>query len=55
MGIQDWTAVVVGSLQQLWMSFVDVLGNIVGALIVLIIGLVVERGFPRSSSASSPS
>jgi hypothetical protein len=44
MGIQDWTAVVVSSLQNLWVSFVGVLGNIVGALIVLIIGLVVATG-----------
>lgn len=44
MVIQDWTAVVVSSLQDLWVSFVGVLGNIVGALVVLIIGLVVATG-----------
>lgn len=44
MVIQDWTAVVVNSLQQLWVSFVGVLGNVVGALVVLIIGLVVATG-----------
>jgi hypothetical protein len=42
--VQGWTAVVVSSLQQLWGSFVGVLGNIVGALVVLIIGLVVATG-----------
>jgi hypothetical protein len=44
MVIQDWTAVVVSSLQDLWVSFVGVLGNVVGALVVLIIGLVVATG-----------
>ena len=44
MFIQDWTTVVAGSLQQLWTSSVHVLGNIVGALVVLIIGLLVATG-----------
>lgn len=44
MVIQDWTSVVVNSLQQLWVSSIAVLGNIVGALIILIIGLIVATG-----------
>ena len=44
MVIQDWTAVVVNSLQQLWASSVSVLGSIVGALIILVLGLVVATG-----------
>ena len=44
MVIQDWTSVVVNSLQQLWVSSIAVLGNIVGALIILVIGLVVAAG-----------
>lgn len=42
--IQNWTALVVGSLQGLWLGFVGVIGNIIGALIVLIIGLIVAAG-----------
>lgn len=42
--IQDWTAVVVGSLQNLWVGTIATLGNIVGALIVLLIGFVVAAG-----------
>lgn len=42
--IQNWTALVVGSLQGLWLGFVGVLGNIIGALFILIIGLIVAAG-----------
>lgn len=42
--IQNWTAVVIGSLQNLWIGFVGVIGNIIGALVVLIIGLIVAAG-----------
>jgi len=41
MVIQDWTSVIVGSLQNLWAGAIATLGNIIGALIVLIVGLVV--------------
>ncbi len=41
MVIQNWTSVIVGSLQNLWTGAVSTLGNIIGALIVLIIGLVI--------------
>ncbi len=41
MVIQDWTAVIVSSLQNLWIGAIAVLGEIVGALIVLIIGLII--------------
>lgn len=42
--IQNWTALVIGSLQNLWLGFVGVLGNVIGALVVLIIGLIVAAG-----------
>ncbi len=41
MVIQDWTSVIVGSLQNLWVGAIATLGNIIGALIVLIVGLVI--------------
>lgn len=44
MVIQDWVSVVVGSLQGLWVGAVGVLGSIVGALVVLIVGLIVASG-----------
>jgi len=44
MVIQDWLSVIVGSLQNLWVGAIGVLGNIVGALIVLIVGLIVASG-----------
>lgn len=44
MFIQDWASVVVGSLQTLWIGFIGTLANIVGALIILIIGLIVAAG-----------
>lgn len=42
--IQDWLAVVTGSLQNLWVGSVEVLGSIIGAGIVFIIGLIVASG-----------
>lgn len=42
--VQDWLSVIVGSLQNLWVGAIGVLGNILGALIVLIIGLIVASG-----------
>ncbi|PIP29705.1 hypothetical protein COU12_01890 [Candidatus Jorgensenbacteria bacterium CG10_big_fil_rev_8_21_14_0_10_54_38] len=42
--IQDWTSLVVGSLQNLWVGTISALGNIVGALIILLIGLIVAAG-----------
>lgn len=44
MVLQDWTALVVSSLQNLWVGAVGALGNIVGALFVLIVGLIVASG-----------
>lgn len=42
--VQDWTTVVVTSLQDLWMRVAGFIPNLIGALIVLIIGLVVAAG-----------
>lgn len=44
MFVQDWAALIVGSLQNLWTGVVGTIGNIIGALIVLIIGLLVASG-----------
>ncbi len=44
MFIQDWASLVVNSLQNLWVGFLSTLASIVGALIVLIIGLIVAAG-----------
>ncbi|MFH0806270.1 MAG: hypothetical protein V1885_00920 [Candidatus Brennerbacteria bacterium] len=44
MVLQDWTSVIVASLQSLWGGTLGVIANIVGALIVLIIGLIVASG-----------
>lgn len=42
--IQNWAEVVVSSFQNLWVNAIQVLGNVVGALIVFIIGLIVASG-----------
>jgi hypothetical protein len=42
--VQSWTTVVMGSLQNLWWGFVNFVPNIIGALIVLVIGLIVAAG-----------
>ena len=44
MAIQDWTSVVVLSLQNLWNGSLAVLANVLGAAVVLIIGLIVAGG-----------
>ncbi len=41
MFIQDWTSIVATSLQNLWIGFINAVAGIIGALIVLIIGLIV--------------
>ena len=42
--VQSWTNVVVGSLQNLWWGTVNYLPNIIGAFVVLVIGLIVAAG-----------
>jgi hypothetical protein len=44
MVVQSWTAVVVGSLQNVWLQFAAFVPNLIGALLVLIIGLIVAAG-----------
>jgi len=44
MVVQSWTDVVAVSLQNLWYGFVNFIPNFVGAIIVLIIGLIVAAG-----------
>ncbi len=42
--VQSWTDVVVGSLQNLWWGVVNYLPNLIGAFVVLVIGLIVAAG-----------
>jgi hypothetical protein len=42
--VQDWTSLIVGSFQNLGVGAVQILGNIVGALIILLVGLIVASG-----------
>lgn len=42
--VQNWTDVIVTSLQGLWVGVVNFLPSLVGALIVFIIGLIVAAG-----------
>lgn len=42
--VQSWTDVVVGSLQNLWLQFSMFVPNLIGALLVLFIGLIVAAG-----------
>ncbi|HVO28632.1 MAG TPA: hypothetical protein VMT81_01465 [Candidatus Paceibacterota bacterium] len=44
MVVQSWTDVVATSLQNLWYGFVGFVPNLIGAIIVLIIGLIVAAG-----------
>jgi hypothetical protein len=44
MVVQSWTDVVVGSLQNLWWGVVNYLPNLIGALVVLVVGLIVAAG-----------
>lgn len=44
MVVQNWTDIVAGSLQNLWYGVADFIPNLIGALIVLIVGLIVAAG-----------
>jgi hypothetical protein len=44
MVVQSWTDVVVTSLQNLWYGVIGFIPNLIGALIVLIVGLIVAAG-----------
>ena len=44
MVVQSWTDVVVGSLQNLWWGVVNYVPNLIGALVVLVVGLIVAAG-----------
>ncbi|MEX2436743.1 MAG: hypothetical protein WD471_01090 [Candidatus Paceibacterota bacterium] len=44
MVVQDWVSVIVESLQSLWIGFVGVLGSVLGALVVFLVGLIVASG-----------
>jgi len=42
--VTDWTTVVVSSLQNLWIGFASIVPSLIGALVVLILGLIVAAG-----------
>lgn len=42
--VQNWTDVIVGSLQNLWVGFANFVPNLIAAIVVLIIGLIVAAG-----------
>lgn len=44
MVVQSWTDIVAGSLTNLWYGFMSFVPNFIGALLVLIIGLIVAAG-----------
>jgi len=44
MVVTSWTDVVVGSLQNLWFGVANYLPNIIGAFVVLVVGLIVAAG-----------
>lgn len=44
MAVQRWSDVIVGSLQNLWMGFAGFLPNLLGALIILVVGIIVAAG-----------
>lgn len=44
MVVQSWTDVVVSSLQNLWLGFAQFVPNLIGALIIFVVGLVVAAG-----------
>jgi hypothetical protein len=44
MVVQSWTNVVAASLQNLWYGFANFVPNLIGAIIVLILGLIVAAG-----------
>lgn len=40
--VQNWTDIVVSSLQNLWLGFANFIPTLIGALVILIIGLIVS-------------
>src|SRR5258706_452483 len=42
--VQSWTDVIVASLQNLWIGFAHFVPNLIGAIVVLIVGLIVAAG-----------
>lgn len=44
MTVQSWADIVASSLQNMWVGFITFIPNLIGALIVLVVGLVVAAG-----------
>ncbi len=42
--VENWATAIITSLQSLWMGVFSILGDIIGAIIIVIIGLVVAAG-----------
>jgi hypothetical protein len=47
MALQTWTSVITDSLQELWIAVIGFLPNLLGALIILIVGLLIATGLGR--------
>lgn len=47
MVVQNWTGVIVNSLQSLWITIVDFLPNVLGAIIIFVIGLLIAAGLGK--------
>src|SRR5579859_4382137 len=47
MVVQNWTNVVITSLQGLWVSVVNYLPRLIGALVILIVGLLIAAGLGK--------
>ncbi len=43
--IESWSVVITQSLQGLWMGFTDFLPSLIGALIIIIVGLIIAAAF----------
>lgn len=42
--VQTWTEVIVGSLQNMWYGLMAFIPNLLGALVILVVGLIVASG-----------
>ena len=45
--IQDWTAITIQALQNAWQGFLNFIPNLIGAIIVFIIGYFIALGIGK--------
>lgn len=48
--VQEWGEVVLGSLQDLWVSFVDFIPALIGALVVFVVGWIIALALGKFAS-----